>query len=227
MGWYTTGPGKFTYKYGNVLAAARASKLGVLTMVPRLVCVDEHDDIFEDFEFLGPLQKRILENKRPWKALPFDLEVDDSGESILLPDRDAAKMLRRIRKVVVAHRASIFAEIRQSEPGAQVVRMGLGAEVHWDVERDEWEALVAWLNERLAGAPISLAGLREGQLDEYGDYQPPKSLDKAFAKIESDKAARHLAATALGYTLVTDEALCLYQPEDDSEETIWEAGEGG
>jgi hypothetical protein len=223
MGWYTSGPGSFSYKYGNVLAAARACKLGLLTMVPRLVCVDENDDIFENHEFLGPLQQQILANKRPWKALPFDLAVDDSGESIRLPDRDFAKMLRRIGKVVLSYRKSIVDEIRAGDPDAKVVRMSLGAEAHWKVEREEWEALLQWVNGPLSGSPISIASLSEGSLNQHGEYEPPKSLEAAFGKLGSDRTGRHLVATGLGHALAVNEDFCLYQPEDDSQADVWES----
>jgi hypothetical protein len=123
VGWYADGPGKLRYKYGNVVAAARACDLGTFTMVPRLQATDEDDEFFDAPAFLGPLQEAIRERGLPWQDFPFDNEADESGESIVLTgDRDPSPWLDRIGATVAEHLASIVAIIRESQSDA---------EVHW------------------------------------------------------------------------------------------------
>lgn len=225
MSWSTDGSGDFEYNYGDVEAAAQSSQLGTLLMVPRLLCLNSGGEVFEPAEFLGPLQARILERGLPWTALPFDIEVDESGESIVAADRDPRRVLREIRAVVLAHRSSVLAIIQADAPHFEVEKILLGTDLMWELSGEDEEALAAWLNAPLEGAPISAAALMEGEIDD-GEYDPPAELEDALAQLEDDASSRHLVAIGWAHALLAEEELWLGQPDDEFQRAIWTTDTG-
>jgi len=230
MGWYTTGPGELQYKYGDVFAVARSSKVGTLLVIPRVAAFDPDGELIEaeDLMFLGPLQAAIERRGLPWRHLDLALDVDASGESIRVPvERPPAAILDDIADLVAEHAASVCQTITEvAGQDVEVARLAVSIECRWTVAPAEIPALLAWLNAPLGEAsPITVERLREGSIDELDDYVPSEALEDVFASFEDGDAPRHLAAYALAMAVLADEPLYLDQPDDDHQQDAWSSEE--
>ncbi len=217
MGWYTSGPGDVEYKYGDVVEAASSSGLGRLTVVPRIY---NGDIDLGDLEFLGRAQRAAIKRGLPWSPLDFDLEVDSSGESLVVPlDVDVSALLGTIAEHVEAHGATLRALVGREDEGDEgLSELSVSLEFAWEVGQEQRDALLAWLNGPLK-APVTWEALGRGALDDYPWYNPPKDLKRAFKALEED-SPRHLVAVMLGAAALSDAAFNLYQPDDSWSTTV-------
>ena len=223
MGWYTSGPGGLSFKYGYVAQLARACGLGRLTVTPRIITPIEIDDL----EFLGPLQRRIKELKLPWRP---ELAFSGPGRESLPVARDVDLMaqLALFAGQVQRHRKSVLKAIEKTvEDGDDVDELTVSMECDWSLPPGQLRRFVDWVNAPLEARQkkISMAGLRKGKLDARDWYRPPRVLAKTFAALERDDD-RSLALRALAHAAVSGEPIRLGQPDDDYQVTVW-TQEGG
>lgn len=229
MGWYTTNADDtFQWKYGDVVALARASGLGSLVLLPRLQVVDDDGDFFDGEEFIGPIQRWALDRGLPWQQpIPFARE-DEHDESVPVPgDVDVNATLEQWASVLHTNRDSLIAALRHFNDVDHdpFVRASLSTEAIWRLPESDYGALIAWLNEPLAeeGAPrFSLEDLSEGDVDD-DEYEPSEATQAALDALPEGDDARVMAAHALGHALVEGSPLELFQPGDSGSLELWGA----
>ncbi|MDC0717520.1 hypothetical protein [Nannocystis bainbridge] len=227
MGWYTTNADDtFQWKYGDVVALARASGLGALVLLPRLQVVDEDGEFFDGEEFIGPIQQWAIEQELPWEQ-PILFDRDDGhDEAVPVPgDVDVTARLEQWARVLRTNRASLIAALRHFNDVDHdaFVRASLATEAIWRLPESDYGALIAWLNEPLVetGAPrFSLEDLREGDFDD-DEYEPSEATQAALDALPAGDDTRVMAAHALGHALVEGSPLELCQPGDSYSLALW------
>jgi hypothetical protein len=225
VSWHTTGPGGLRYRFGNVVAVARSSRLGQLSVVPRLTVLDEAGEVVEmdDLEFLGDLQRAIEASDLPWTHLELHDDAGSSGDALAVThDVNRALTLWDLGEQVAGHVASVFHVLAAAgaEPSA-VSQLRLGLDTEWTLPAADVGALVDWLNVPFgASAPLSPTALADGRLD--GDYRPPPALEAVFDRLSTEDPARHLAAHALAHAALAGKDVWLSQPDDDHTALIWD-----
>src|SRR5262245_59430866 len=120
MGWYTIGAGGLEYKYGDVVALARSSGLGMLEVVPRVLAADSTGEWREvdDLEFLGSLQTAIEGSGMSWRHIDFT----EDGESIQVAlDFDPVRTMAGLAEQVAHCADSVRSAYRAAAPEAPEV----------------------------------------------------------------------------------------------------------
>ncbi len=210
MGWYTSGPGGARYKYGDVVEAADACRLGHLEAIPRLYCPEVSLD---DFEFLGLVQRAAVKIGMPWAMLDFG----DDDESVPMdPGLSVWAWLERLVGQVQDNLPTLRQLLILAEkPPQEMASLTLSCEFSWKVPEQEQGALLAWLVEPLkAAAGFTLEALAEGTL-EHDWYTPPAALKGAFDGFARDDNARHLVACMLGAAAVSQDGFSLHQSDEE------------
>lgn len=226
MGWYTEGPAELQYKYGDVVTAARASGLGHLTVVPRVLAQTADDIVDTELEFLGLLQRAIEKLELPWQPFEFDRGVDPSGESMTVDlDFDPTELLLDITEQVRAYAPSV---IRALEDEAQeplgIESLIVSLEFSWQLGADQREPLLAWLNQACpTGTTVTEALLRAGRIDRAW-YEPAPELVPAFEHWQKHDPSRDLVAHALAWAVIGGAEFRLHQPDDMYQMRAWTGG---
>jgi hypothetical protein len=220
MGWYAHGPNELEYKYGNVVAAAAASGVGLLGVAPRVRSAAEIDEL----EFLKDLQDAVERAGLPWRHLEFSDGIDTGG--LFLPvalDFDPWAMLNDLSGILAKHVESVrLAYAAATGEPASFEELRISMDVLWVVPPTQVDTLFAWLNEPLAPTDrITADRLRTGSF-EHRWYQPPADLATVFNQFGDADDRRYLVAIALAnYAHDASDQFWLSQPDDDLGQVAW------
>jgi hypothetical protein len=227
MGWYTSDTnGAFEFKYGNVIALARSSGLGVLELLPRVSALDADGESLDAEEFLGPLQRWALAQGLAWKA-PLPFVADEHHESIVVPlDVDMKKTQRSWVGNLRTNKESLVAALRHFNDyeDGEISSLTLGIEAHWSLPTSEYEALCRWLSAH--GASVKGKRTVSFRLDAFQGREEAsddvsEELSAAFASLPAKDEARQLAAYALRHATSRGTPLDLFMPDDDYQVAVW------
>jgi hypothetical protein len=235
MGWYTLGPDRLEYKYGDVRAWAALCPLGTTTLDPRIAIAtydaetDEEDNPdLGDLEFVGTLQQAIEAAGRPWHHFEFvgrggDLLVVE--RSRLATESGMRRVLAEIGERVREHEESVRTvlsdALRTVSAPDDIVELTVSSGVGWDLAGADLPLLVDWMNAEFAPHRISLDQLREGTVDGL-DYRPPPELAQLFKELNASGSPAHLGLLGLAWAVRSGEDLVLDQPDDDYSLVAWE-----
>ncbi|OJJ19834.1 hypothetical protein BKI52_15240 [marine bacterium AO1-C] len=221
MGWYTWGPGGFTYKYGNVHALARACRLGECTICPRIFSVLSNGEYFDEPDFLSDIQAAIEKLNLPWSHVDFIQEGLKAD-----PDQDLIDYVTIVKDIVSPYIQSIESYINQlnrfDEP-VKIIEIIVRIDFNWTLDKKDWPAFIDWLSIPMT-EPLSVEKISKGAIEDtyYLSYSLPVELGDAMKKLDD---TRHLGLNALGTAILIDEEVFLGQPYDSNQSRIVLEGE--